>query len=69
MLFTWHRVARRVVRAEGPERIEPEWWAGDPGGGTRDYYRIEDMEGRRYWLYRMAGCEGSPRWYIHGLYG
>ncbi len=69
MLFTWRQVVRRVARAEGPERIEPEWWASDPGSGTRDYYRVEDMEGRRYWLYRMAGCEDLSRWYVHGLYG
>ena len=24
--FTWRRVTRRVVKAEGPERIAPEWW-------------------------------------------
>lgn len=24
--FTWRRVTRRVIRAEGPERIAPEWW-------------------------------------------
>ena len=73
-LFTWRRVRRRIVRAEGPERIEPEWWAGGPGDAPRDYFRAEDTEGRRYWLYRAglyrdAGSKGPPRWYIHGLYG
>ena len=73
-LFTWRRVRRRIVRAEGPERIEPEWWAGGPGDVPRDYFRAEDTEGRRYWLYRAglyrdAGSKGPPRWYIHGLYG
>ncbi len=24
--FTWRRVTHRVARAEGPERIAPEWW-------------------------------------------
>ncbi|MDE0389923.1 MAG: DNA polymerase Y family protein, partial [Rhodospirillales bacterium] len=78
LLFTWRRVRRRVMRAAGPERIEPEWWAGAGGGGqdeaVRDYYRIEDADGRRYWLYRAglygdAGTGGPPRWYVHGLYG
>ena len=78
LLFTWRRVRRRVARAAGPERIEPEWWAGTGGGGrnetVRDYYRIEDADGRRYWLYRAGlhgdgDAEGSPRWYVHGLYG
>ena len=80
LLFTWRRVRRRVMRAAGPERIEPEWWADLGAGGrdeaVRDYYRIEDADGRRYWLYR-AGLYGdpaadsgdSPRWYVHGLYG
>ena len=78
LLFTWRRVRRRVMRAAGPERIEPEWWAGAGTGGrdeaVRDYYRIEDADGRRYWLYR-AGLYGDggngapPRWYVHGLYG
>ena len=80
LLFTWRRVRRRVARAAGPERIEPEWWAGAGGGGrdetVRDYYRIEDADGRRYWLYRAglygeagASTDTSPRWYVHGLYG
>ena len=82
LLFTWRRVRRRVARAAGPERIEPEWWAGGAGAGgrdeaVRDYYRIEDADGRRYWLYRAglygdpeAGSTGdSPRWFVHGLYG
>ena len=82
LLFTWRRVRRRVMRAAGPERIEPEWWAGGGTGGrgeaVRDYYRIEDADGRRYWLYRAglygdpaagAGNGDSPRWYVHGLYG
>ncbi len=74
VLFTWRRLRRRIVRAEGPERIEPEWWAGGPEDRPRDYYRVEDQDGRRYWLfraglYRDAGGKGPPRWYLHGLYG
>ena len=78
LLFTWRRVRRRVMRAAGPERIEPEWWTSIAGGGrdeaVRDYYRIEDADGRRYWLYRAdlygdPGNGASPRWYVHGLYG
>ena len=74
VLFTWRRLRRRIVRAEGPQRIEPEWWAGGPQESARDYYRLEDRDGRRYWLfrtglYRDAGEKGTSRWYIHGLYG
>ncbi|WP_235897675.1 DNA polymerase Y family protein [Neoaquamicrobium microcysteis] len=70
--FRWRRVLYRVARAEGPERIAPEWWLGgrqeEP---TRDYFRIEDEEGRRYWLYRQGLYDATadmPRWYLHGLF-
>ena len=132
--FTWRRVTRRVVKAEGPERIAPEWWRelkgrdratssippldgeggsaegragwGDGAFGkrpptrlatqadlptrgrydrsgdvwdakrnarTRDYYRIEDEDGRRYWVFR-AGLYGDsetdlPAWFLHGVFG
>jgi protein ImuB len=67
--FKWRRVTHRVVNAEGPERIEGEWWRRT-GGRVRDYYRVEDEEGRRFWLFR-AGHFGElppPRWYVHGLF-
>jgi protein ImuB len=67
--FRWRRVLHRVAASEGPERIAPEWWHGD--GGTRDYFRVEDEEGRRYWLYRQ-GLYGEapqdPRWFMHGIF-
>jgi len=75
--FTWRRDTYRVTRYEGPERIASEWWrrtAGHEsgkGGLTRDYYRVEDEQGHRYWLFRhgLYGREkGNPDWYIHGLF-
>ena len=74
LLFTWRQVRRRVARAAGPERIGPEWWTGDRDQAVRDYYRVEDADGRRYWLYRAGlygdgGSGAPPRWYVHGLYG
>ncbi len=39
---------------------------------TRDYFRAEDREGRRFWLYRegLFGREtAQPRWFLHGLFG
>jgi protein ImuB len=61
-----------VIRAEGPERIAPEWWRRwRTEGLTRDYYRVEDEAGHRFWLFR-AGLYGDealhPRWYMHGLF-
>jgi protein ImuB len=60
-----------VVRAEGPERIAMEWWRSIEPGLTRDYYRVEDGQGRRYWIFRagLYGRETSdPRWFLHGLF-
>jgi protein ImuB len=71
--FTWRRLAHRVRRADGPERIAEEWWTAGGAllspGAIRDYYRVEDEEGRRFWLFR-AGLPGSPppRWFVHGLF-
>jgi protein ImuB len=109
--FTWRRVTRRVVKAEGPERIAPEWWRNPSpckgegsaarssalGGGpahrvidsdphpgpppfrgrenarSRDYYRIEDEDGHRYWVFRDGLYQeselGTPSWYLHGVFG
>ncbi|MGB2074005.1 MAG: hypothetical protein ACPHYE_02160, partial [Henriciella sp.] len=39
---------------------------------SRDYYRVEDENGQRYWLFRNGldndGRGGPPDWYIHGLF-
>lgn len=62
--FRWRRRLHRIARTEGPERIAPEWWRpGEADAPTRDYYRIEDTEGRRYWLYRA-----SQDWFLHGVF-
>jgi protein ImuB len=95
--FRWRRARYRIVNAEGPERIEPEWWreslpvvareenekertyedrrkaaaAGRLARRSRDYFTVEDAEGRRYWLYRQGlyGLSGeTPRWFLHGLF-
>jgi protein ImuB len=67
--FRWRRASHRVMRAEGPERIAPEWWRQPGTSRTRDYFRVEDEAGRRYWLYREGfyGKETPPRWFMHGL--
>lgn len=71
--FTWRRGVHDVLRAEGPERISPEWWRAPAGTRLRDYYRVEDREGRRFWIYRDGvagdGRGGAPLWFVHGLFG
>jgi protein ImuB len=69
--FRWRRALHRVARSEGPERIAPEWWRDGGETPTRDYFRVEDADGRRYWLYRQGfyGTAGpAPRWFMHGIF-
>jgi protein ImuB len=72
--FTWRGVRRRVKRADGPERVFGEWWKRDAElVAVRDYFRVEDDAGERYWLYRSGNGEdaatGSHRWFLHGVFG
>lgn len=86
--FTWRRVTRRIVKAAGPERLSPEWWRPQTTKApprTRDYYRVEDEAGHRYWLFREGlydredvsvelGEDGQPlprppTWWLHGVFG
>ena len=71
--FVWRRAVHDIVRVEGPERIAPEWWRQPSTARLRDYYRVEDQAGRRYWIYREGmigdGRGGLPEWYVHGLFG
>ncbi len=69
--FRWRRTLHEVARAEGPERIAGEWWRRhDAAVPTRDYYRIEDRRGRRFWIFRhgLFGEVDQPKWYVHGLF-
>ena len=69
--FRWRGQLHEVTRAEGPERIAPEWWRERGTARLRDYYRVEDAAGRRYWIYRRGhaadGRGGTPEWYLQGL--
>lgn len=76
--FRWRGHVHEVARVEGPERIAPEWWRERSSVRLRDYYRIEDSVGRRYWIYRHGligdgrGNDregGLPDWYLQGLCG
>lgn len=81
-LFRWRQHAHRIVRAEGPERVADEWWRPRPDGSRppanivppyRDYYRVEDDDGGRFWLFRdgpyTLAANGRPaaRWFLHGF--
>ena len=74
--FVWRRAQHRVAKAQGPERLSPEWWRPIPTQGpsrTRDYYAVEDDAGRRFWLFRDGlydRLEGDalPRWWIQGVW-
>ncbi|MFI0846734.1 DNA polymerase Y family protein [Mesorhizobium sp. IMUNJ 23232] len=70
--FRWRRALYRIARSEGPERIAPEWWRpGEEDAPPRDYFRVEDVDGRRFWLYRQGLYEAgkpSPRWFMHGIF-
>ncbi len=76
VMFRWRRHTFRVARADGPERIAPEWWLEDPAclasgqSRVRDYYRVEDEAGGRYWLFRAGLYQTGkpPAWYVHGLF-
>ena len=76
--FTWRRATHAVVRVEGPERIAMEWWKHNGEALTRDYFRVEDEAGLRFWIYRdglygseLVNEEGKPapsNWFLHGLF-
>ncbi|HLY05021.1 MAG TPA: DNA polymerase Y family protein [Rhizomicrobium sp.] len=69
--FRWRRVWHEVVLAEGPERIAMEWWRDQEPRATRDYFRVEDAGGRRFWLYRdgLYNTEtAQSHWFMHGLF-
>ena len=69
--FTWRRMRHVVAHAEGPERIAMEWWRNAAGVAlTRDYFRIESLEGVRVWLFREGLVRsGEPtRWFLHGVF-
>ncbi len=69
MLFKLQGTVHRIVKADGPERIEQAWWLQD--GEHRDYYYVEDEAGRRYWLFRQGHYRSQPpnQWFLHGYGG
>jgi protein ImuB len=69
VMFRWRRALHHVRSATGPERIAAEWWRKPvalPGVDcVRDYYRVEDKNGARFWIFRagLHGEDNKPNWY------
>lgn len=71
--FEWRGKAHKVVAGDGPERIHGEWWRRDAEvWAVRDYFRVEDEEGGRFWVFRRGDGQhdetGDLSWWIHGVF-
>lgn len=68
MLFRYKGVTHKIRKADGPERIEREWWIDE--GEHRDYYQVEDELGQRYWVFRSGHYrnDNAQQWFIHGYF-
>jgi protein ImuB len=68
MLFRYKGKLHKISKADGPERIEQEWWLQQ--GQHRDYYSVEDENGQRYWLFRLGHYDvaKSYQWFMHGFF-
>lgn len=68
MMFRYRGILHKIIKADGPERIEQEWWLQE--GRHRDYYVVEDEKGQRYWLFRSGHYDAikSYQWFIHGFF-
>jgi protein ImuB len=68
MLFRFQGKLHTIKKADGPERIEKEWWIEE--GLHRDYYAVEDEDGKRYWIFRSGHYSEDmiPQWFIHGFF-
>jgi protein ImuB len=80
--FRWRRALHEVIAADGPERIEGAWWsehgAQVSGNPARDYFRVEDKAGLRFWLFRAGLYRDmqredtppapAPAWFMHGMF-
>ncbi|MFD2161154.1 Y-family DNA polymerase [Paradesertivirga mongoliensis] len=68
LMFRYKGEVHHIRKADGPERIEREWWL--EGGEHRDYYNVEDRNGQRYWLFRSGHYDTSEKkqWYLHGFF-
>jgi nucleotidyltransferase/DNA polymerase involved in DNA repair len=72
--FEWRGKTYKIVAGDGPERVHGEWWRRDAEvWAVRDYYRVEDDAGGRFWVFRRGdGFEkdtGDLSWWMHGVFG
>lgn len=71
--FTWRGRRHHVRLADGPERIFGEWWKRDSEThAIRDYFRVENEAGERFWIFRNGDGESQDpekhRWFMHGVF-
>ncbi len=68
MSFRYKDNVHYIDKADGPERIEREWW--NDAGEHRDYYQVEDKSGQRYWIFRLGhyGSDAPSQWFLHGFF-
>jgi protein ImuB len=62
--FDYCGATHRIACYWGPERIETGWWKG--AIVRRDYFRVEDQHGRRFWIFRDLT---NGDWFLHGVFG
>nr|WP_248306413.1 DNA polymerase Y family protein [Devosia oryzisoli] len=78
----WRQRARlKLVEPPPPKKPEPgekpeqpsyvpDLPLCEPFAGTRDYFIVEDGEGRRFWVFRQGlyGSGQQTTWYLHGIF-
>ncbi|QKE93019.1 hypothetical protein HN018_22720 (plasmid) [Lichenicola cladoniae] len=62
-----------TLHADGPERITGEWWRRSTElVAVRDYWTVENQDGRRFWLFRQGdgvdSSTGALAWFLHGFF-
>jgi protein ImuB len=63
LAFNLGHYVHTITYTIGPERIAGRWWSGHHK--TRDYFKVEDEAGQRFWVFRVAE---TGKWYLHGLF-
>ena len=66
----WWRNQQTVASTRGMAEPSAGTEVFEAGEVTRDYFRIEDDGGRRFWLFREGLYQPgvSPRWFLHGFF-